>query len=84
MVASDGIRNNRLIESRQLGEAPDLIQSGDIFLNVRVRGKDWAHTGIILSREGEWIHTIEGNTNAGGSREGMEVRQRMWNFMKLK
>jgi hypothetical protein len=69
-----------MIKNHYLKEL-ERIQPREIFLNVRVRDKDWTHTGIILNREGDWIHTIEGNTNAGGSREGMEVRQRMRNFM---
>jgi hypothetical protein len=35
-----------------------------------------AHTGIVEKNEGEWIVTIEGNTNGGGSRDGDGVYRR--------
>jgi hypothetical protein len=31
------------------------------------------HTGLIESVEGAVLHTIEGNSNNSGSREGIEV-----------
>jgi hypothetical protein len=31
------------------------------------------HTGIVTSRNGGYINTIEGNSNDGGSREGLGV-----------
>jgi hypothetical protein len=34
------------------------------------------HTGIVESVEGDYVHTIEGNTNEDGSREGYEVARR--------
>lgn len=82
VLATDSLSKGQLIENRLFRKEPERILPGDIFLNVRVKGKDWIHTEIILERDGDWIHTIEGNTNAGGSREGMEVRQRMRNFME--
>jgi hypothetical protein len=40
------------------------------------------HAGIVKMLENEFIHTIEGNTNAGGSREGDQVAEkiRKYNF----
>lgn len=39
-------------------------------------GKGTGHTGIIEKVDGDYIHTIEGNTNDEGSREGYEVARR--------
>ena len=41
---------------------------------------DWTHTGIVTKVEGKMVHTIEGNTNDEGSREGFEVCQRIRNL----
>lgn len=48
--------------------------AGDIF--IMDFGKGLGHTGFVESVEGELIHTIEGNTNDTGSREGYEVCRR--------
>lgn len=32
-----------------------------------------AHVGIIISRDGDWLNSVEGNTNLAGSREGQGV-----------
>jgi len=50
-------------------------QPGDIF--IQDHGHGLGHTGIIESIDGENIHTIEGNTNDTGSREGYEVCKRV-------
>ncbi|MFA9221023.1 MAG: CHAP domain-containing protein [Sediminibacterium sp.] len=47
---------------------------GDVF--ILDFGKGLGHTGFVESVEGEIIHTIEGNTNDTGSREGYEVCRR--------
>ena len=39
-------------------------------------GKGLGHTGFVEKVEGNVIHTIEGNTNDTGSREGYEVCRR--------
>lgn len=39
-------------------------------------GKGQGHTGFVEKIEGDIIHTIEGNTNEDGSREGYEVARR--------
>lgn len=46
-------------------------QPGDIF--IMDHGGGLGHTGIVESVDGDYIHTIEGNTNDTGSREGVEV-----------
>jgi hypothetical protein len=44
---------------------------------------DWVHTGIVIAIENEVIHTIEGNTNDEGSREGHEVCARIRGFQNM-
>ena len=39
-------------------------------------GKGLGHTGFVERIEGDTLHTIEGNTNDSGSREGYEVCRR--------
>lgn len=51
------------------------ITPGSFFLR-RKTPKDWVHTGIVIRAEDEVLHTIEGNTNDEGSREGYEVCKR--------
>ena len=66
-------------------EAPKTAWSPDLF-NARVNTKElkpcnvfgiWfptlkriAHVGLVEKREGDWLISIEGNTNSAGSREG--------------
>lgn len=50
-------------------------QPGDIFIMEFAHGL--GHTGIVESVDGDNIHTIEGNTNEDGSREGYEVARRI-------
>lgn len=48
---------------------------GDIF--IMDFGKGLGHTGFVEKIEGDTLHTIEGNTNDTGSREGYEVCRRI-------
>lgn len=48
------------------------IPSGSFFL-VRRTPTDWTHIGLVTAAEPLLFHTIEGNTNDEGSREGFEV-----------
>ena len=48
---------------------------GDIF--IMDFGKGLGHTGFVEKVEGDILHTIEGNTNDEGSREGYEVCRRL-------
>ncbi|KAA2245496.1 CHAP domain-containing protein [Chitinophaga agrisoli] len=50
------------------------VKPGDIF--IMDFGKGVGHTGFVESVKGGIVHTIEGNTNDGGSREGYEVCRR--------
>lgn len=79
VVGEHGKNTGKLIRNNKLRLDPHLIEPGDIFLNVKTPW-DWTHTGIIISVDDETIHTIEGNTNDEGSREGFEVCQRIRNF----
>jgi len=49
-------------------------QAGDVF--IMDYGNGQGHTGIVEKVEADVIHTIEGNTNDDGSREGYEVCRR--------
>lgn len=60
-------------------KAPALVkvidpQPGDIF--IQDHGHGLGHTGIVEIVEDDIVHTIEGNTNDTGSREGYEVCRR--------
>lgn len=57
-------------------------QPGDIF--IMDFGHGLGHTGIVESVEGSVLHTIEGNTNDTGSREGYEVCRRQRSIYKIK
>ena len=45
--------------------------------SVRRTSTDWTHTGLVTAFGDELFHTVEGNTNDEGSREGYEVCARM-------
>lgn len=53
---------------------PEQIKPGDQF--IMNYGKGLGHTGIVEKVEGYILHTIEGNSNDEGSREGYEVCRR--------
>jgi hypothetical protein len=55
---------------------------GDIF--IMDFGKGVGHTGFVESVSGNIIHTIEGNTNDDGSREGYEVCRRQRQITTIK
>ena len=57
------------------------ITPGSFFLNRRT-STDWVHTGIVTRAEENVYHTIEGNTNDEGSREGYEVCERVRGYKK--
>jgi len=60
---------------------PTSIPPGSIFLSRRTPA-DWVHTGIAVRADAGVMHTIEGNTNDGGSREGYEVCARLRGYKK--
>ena len=55
------------------------ITPGSLFL-VRKTASDWQHVGVVTSAEKEAFHTIEGNTNDDGAREGYEVCERVRSY----
>lgn len=55
------------------------VTPGSLFL-VRRRHGDWDHVGIVTAVEPDAFHTIEGNTNDSGDREGYEVCARVRGF----
>ncbi len=57
-------------------------QPGDVF--IMDYGKGLGHTGIVEKVVGTTIHTIEGNTNDEGSREGYEVCRRKRSAASIK
>lgn len=57
-------------------------EPGDIF--IQDHGKGLGHSGIVESVDGEYVHTIEGNTNINGSREGVRVERKKRVIAKMK
>jgi|SRR5436190_1980704 len=55
---------------------------GDIF--IEDHGHGLGHTGIVESIDGQFVNTIEGNTNTNGSREGVEVERKKRTISKMK
>jgi hypothetical protein len=62
-------------------KAGEQVTPGSFFLQRRTPS-DWVHTGIVIKVEDNIFHTIEGNTNDEGSREGYEVCQRIRGYKK--
>lgn len=74
----DLFRSNNVTWNRQSGsllridrgKLPALPHAGDVFgLYFAEKGRI-AHVGFVDSIKGNWLITVEGNTNAEGSREG--------------
>lgn len=59
---------------RLLPARSSAVKPGDIF--IMDLGKGLGHTGFVERITGGLVHTIEGNTNDEGSREGYEVCRR--------
>lgn len=59
----------------------EILTPGSFFL-VRRTSTDWVHTGIVTGVEDDIFHTVEGNTNDEGSREGYEVCKRVRGYPK--
>ena len=70
------------LTAKEIFHNPQLIMPGDqIIMDF---GKGRGHTGIVEYVEGFNVHTIEGNTNDEGSREGYEVARMKRHVSKLK
>jgi len=59
---------------RKIPARSNSVKPGDIFIMQFKHGT--GHTGFVVKVENGIVHTIEGNTNDDGSREGYEVAQR--------
>lgn len=59
---------------RKLPKTSGGIKPGDIFIMEFKAGT--GHTGFVEKIVGSMVHTVEGNTNDDGSREGYEVARR--------
>lgn len=72
LIKTGGVLNQwRKIDAKYKHSSP---AAGDIF--IMDFGKGLGHTGIVEKVVGDTIHTIEGNSNDEGSREGFEVCRR--------
>ncbi len=69
-----GAKGVTRITAAQASGSPALIRPGHIF--IMNFGSGLGHTGIVERVTGGKIVTIEGNTNTGGSREGIGVFRR--------
>ena len=69
-----GTRGVRRVLGATAKNSPELVQPGFVF--IMDFGNGAGHTGIIESVDGGRLTTIEGNTNDGGSREGVGVFRR--------
>jgi hypothetical protein len=67
-------RGARRIKAADALAQPDLVRPGQIF--VMDFGRGAGHTGMVTGIRGGKLVTIEGNTNDGGSREGIGVFER--------
>lgn len=65
-----------------VAEGTGVPASGSLFL-VRKTPTDWTHTGIVTHAQSEMFHTIEGNTNDEGHREGYEACARVRGYRDI-
>ena len=65
----------RLVEGRPADPAK-VVPPGSLFLVRRAPG-DWDHAGIVTAARPDAFHTIEGNTNDAGDRDGYEACARV-------
>jgi hypothetical protein len=69
-----GTRGIRRVAAAEATERPGLVQPGMVF--VIATGGGHGHVGLVERVAGVVLTTIEGNTNNGGSREGIGVFRR--------
>lgn len=67
---------------RKIPKTSKAVKPGDIFIMEFSKGQ--GHTGFVEKVVGGVIHTIEGNTNDDGSREGYEVAKRVRTISSMK
>jgi hypothetical protein len=69
-----GARGVHRLSADECQAEPSLVQPGMIF--IITTGGGHGHTGLVEQVRGVVLTTIEGNTNEGGSREGIGVFRR--------
>lgn len=76
LLARSAMGHDLLVDGRS-AECGRLLTPGSIFL-LRSGVNNWTHCGFVTAKRGDVIKTVEGNTNADGTREGYSVcgRQR--------
>lgn len=80
LIKTGGVLNHwnkatcKKITSADAIQNPALVKPGHIF--IISTGSGTGHTGLVESVNGGILTTIEGNTNEGGSREGIGVFRR--------
>ena len=82
-VGTTGLQKGLLIRHSVVRNNPALVKPGDFFL-LQKTPHDWIHTGIITGVFDDVFETVEGNTNAGGSSNGIAVLKRVRNFRSSK
>ena len=78
MMGMDAIDKKIFLPETKVKDFERERLTGCIFLVQK--GGSWGHTGIVTAAEDHVIHTIEGNTNDSGSREGYEVCRRIRSY----
>lgn len=66
---------NKIVYDRDKHNSDTLVKTGDLFGIYFPEKKRIAHVGFV-EQWGDWVITIEGNTNSGGSRDGDGVYRR--------
>jgi hypothetical protein len=79
LLATQAMAKDIFVKESAAG--PDRVPPGSLFLVRRVSG-DWIHTGIVARAEPDVFRTIEGNTNDGGSSNGIEACARTRGYEK--
>ncbi len=79
IMAEDAKRKGRFRKGSAISPAD--IRPGWLFLQRRT-ASDWVHVGIVTAAKSDYFHTLEGNTNDSGDREGYEVAARFRGFAK--
>ena len=67
-VPSFAVRSKRIFQRGEFTHQRP--RAGDVFLIWFARLNRPAHTGFVDRWSGDWVTTVEGNTNTSGSREG--------------
>lgn len=53
------------------------VSPGNVFGVYFPNKRRIAHAGLVVNKKGDWLYTIEGNTNLAGSREGDGVYRKL-------